>query len=58
MEIVQAIKKRRTVHIFSKKTVPIELIDKAIVAANQAPCHRLTFPWRFTNIGMKRRELL
>ncbi len=58
MEIAQAIKKRRTVHLFSRKSVPIELIDKAIVAANQAPCHRLTFPWRFTNIGMKRRELL
>ena len=58
MEIAQAIKKRRTIHVFSKKSVPREVIEKSIVAANQAPCHRRTFPWRFTNIGMKRRELL
>ena len=58
MEITQAIKKRRTIHIFSKKSVPIEVIEKSIVAANQAPCHRRTFPWRFTSIGMKKREVL
>ena len=58
MEIAEAIKKRRTIHIFSKKSVPNEVIEKSIVAANQAPCHRLSFPWRFTSIGMKKRELL
>ena len=58
MEIAEAIKKRRTLHIFSKKRVPREVIEKSIVAANQAPCHRRTFPWRFTNIGIKKRELL
>ena len=58
MEINQAIKNRRTIHIFSKKSVPSEVIEKSIVAANQAPCHRRTFPWRFTNIGIKKRELL
>tara|TARA_Y100000589_G_C27128389_1_gene619527 strand:- start:116 stop:664 length:549 start_codon:yes stop_codon:yes gene_type:complete len=58
MEISEAIKKRRTIHIFSKKTVPSEVVEKSIDAANQAPCHRKTFPWRFTNIGIKKRELL
>tara|TARA_B100000214_G_C23829248_1_gene563385 strand:- start:51 stop:602 length:552 start_codon:yes stop_codon:yes gene_type:complete len=58
MEIAQAIQKRRTIHIFSKKSVPKEVVEKSIVAANQAPCHKRTFPWRFTNIGMKKRELL
>ena len=58
MEIAEAIKKRRTIHIFSKKSVPSEVIQKSIVAANQAPCHRRTFPWRFTNVGIKKRELL
>tara|TARA_B100000700_G_C14952556_1_gene812352 strand:- start:56 stop:607 length:552 start_codon:yes stop_codon:yes gene_type:complete len=58
MEIAEAIKKRRTFHIFSKKRVPSEVIKKSIVAANQAPCHRMTFPWRFTSIGIKKRELL
>ena len=58
MEIDEAIKKRRTLHIFSKKRVPREVIQKSIFAANQAPCHRRTFPWRFTSIGIKKRELL
>ena len=58
MELDEAIKKRRTIHIFSKKSVPSEVIEKSIIAANQAPCHKMTFPWRFTNIGMKKRELL
>ena len=58
MDIAQAIQKRRTIHIFSKKSVPNEVVEKSICAANHAPCHRRTFPWRFTNIGIKTRELL
>ena len=58
MEIDEAIKKRRTFHIFSNRRVPREVIEKSIFAANQAPCHRRTFPWRFTSIGIKKRELL
>ena len=58
MEIHEAIIKRRTIHVFSKKRVPKEVIERAIFAANQAPCHRRTFPWRFTSLGMNRRELL
>ena len=58
MEITEAIKKRRTIHIFSAKGVPSEVIEKAIAAANQAPCHKGTFPWRFTSMGKNKRELL
>ena len=58
MDISEAIKKRRTLHIFSKKCVPNEVIEKSLVAANHAPCHKRTFPWRFTSIGLKKRELL
>ena len=58
MEILQAIKKRRTIHSFSKKRVPKEIIERSIDAANQAPCHRMTFPWRFTSLGKNKRELL
>ena len=58
MQISEAIKKRRTIHIFSKKSVPIEVVEKSIDAANQAPCHRKTFPWRFTRVGILKRELL
>ena len=58
MEVNQAIKQRRTIHIFSKKRVPKEVIERSIFAANQAPCHRRTFPWRFTSLGIHKRELL
>ncbi len=58
MEIVQAIKKRRTIHSFSMTKVPKKIIERAIDAANQAPCHRMTFPWRFTSIGRNKRELI
>mgnify|MGYP001218376708 FL=1 len=58
MEIGQAIKQRRTIHIFSTKRVPKEVIERSIFAANQAPCHRRTFPWRFTSLGINKRELL
>jgi len=58
MEINQAIKKRRTIHSFSKIRVPNEIIQRSIIAANHAPCHRMTFPWRFTSLGMNKRELL
>ena len=58
MEIVQAIKQRRTIHSFSETRVPKEIIERSIDAANQAPCHRMTFPWRFTSIGRNKRELL
>ena len=58
MEITDAIKKRRTLHDFYKKTVPKEVIERSIVAANQAPCHKRTFPWRFTSLGLNKRDLL
>ena len=58
MEINQAIKQRRTIHIFSNERVPKEVIERSIFAANQAPCHRRTFPWRFTSLGINKRELL
>ena len=56
MEIHQAIESRRTIHRFNPRKVTEEIVTRAVWAANQAPCHRLTFPWRFTKIGTKKRE--
>ena len=59
METNFAIFKRRTIHDFNSEKVTEKLIYDAINAANQAPCHRLTFPWRFYSIGTsKRNEIL
>ena len=58
MELDDAILRRRTVHTFNSKKVPDRLIEKAILAANQAPCHKRTFPWRFINVSdLKRQQI-
>ncbi|WP_320667525.1 nitroreductase [Prochlorococcus sp. MIT 1307] len=58
MDLQQALKSRRTIHVFENTNVPDQLIERAIEAANFAPCHRLTFPWRFTCINREKRQLL
>ena len=55
MDTKKAIFKRRTIHLFDNKKVSETIIENAIEAANQAPCHRLTFPWRFYSVGTKKR---
>ena len=58
MDLQKAIRSRRTIHSFNTRKVPEIFIERAIQAANHAPCHRLTFPWRFTDVDSKKRELL
>ena len=58
MDLQQAIRKRRTITCFNTKKVPEIFIERAIEAANHAPSHRLTFPWRFTNVDFHNRELI
>ncbi len=59
METSEAIFNRRTIHVFESRKVSEEIILEGIKAANQAPCHKLTFPWRFYSIGLnKRKEIL
>ena len=56
MDFNQVFELRRTINEFENKKVPNELVKNAIEAGNLAPCHRLTFPWRFKNIGQKKRK--
>ncbi len=58
MDIHHAIRTRRTIHSFNADKVPEEFLERAIEAANYAPCHRLTFPWRFTKVNRYKREVL
>ena len=58
MELHNAIKLRRTIHSFSKAEVSENIVQRAIEMANYAPCHRLTFPWRFTKINTTQRKYL
>ena len=55
MDAKKAILNRRTIHFFENKKVSENIIKDSIEAANQAPCHRLTFPWRFYSVSLKKR---
>ena len=55
MDAKKAIFNRRTIHFFENKKVSENIIKDSIEAANQAPCHRLTFPWRFYSISHNKR---
>ncbi len=47
MDVLEAIRTRRTTKAFSSQPVPRELIEQALEAAVWAPNHRLTEPWEF-----------
>ena len=55
MDAKKAIFNRRTIHSFENKKVSEDIIRDSIKAANQAPCHRFTFPWRFYSVGDNKR---
>ena len=47
MELDDAIKKRRSVRVYSERIPPVELIKKCIEAACQAPSAHNSQPWKF-----------
>ena len=56
MDINPIFVQRRTVHEFKNEKVNEDIIDRALVAANLAPCHKLTFPWRYKDISVEKRK--
>ena len=58
MHIQEAIHSRRTAHLWQDSPVPEDVILKGLEAAQMAPCHRMTWPWRFTLPGPTARESL
>ena len=58
MKTLEAILQRRTIHSFNEQKVPDSIIMKGLLAANSAPCHKSTYPWRFNLITNKTRSLL
>lgn len=46
-ELLSFMKKRRTIRIFDKKTIPIEVIQNCITIAGTAPSGANTQPWTF-----------
>ena len=53
-----AIMARRTAHAYRSDPLPRGSVERGLEAANHAPCHRLTFPWRFIRVGPKSRAVL
>jgi nitroreductase len=51
MDLQQALLERSTTHKYRVQALPVGALDTALRAAHRAPCHKLTWPWRFTILG-------
>lgn len=51
MEILDAIRTRRTVKSYRPEPVPRDVLERVLEAARWAPNHRQTEPWRFRVLG-------
>ncbi len=57
-EFHDVLNSRRTVHRFSERPIEESIVKQALQAANQAPCHKHTHPWRFYLLGHETRQTL
>ena len=55
MDIHTAMMTRRTIHYWKPLPIQEDAIQKALLAAHMAPCHKFTWPWRFTRVGSQGR---
>lgn len=51
MEVLDAIRTRRTVKSYRPEPVPADVLERVLEAARWAPNHRQTEPWRFRVLG-------
>jgi nitroreductase len=58
MDLLEAIYTRRTVHKYLPDAIPQETLDRILMAGHYAPNHKLTWPWRFTQVGTQTRQKL
>lgn len=58
MNLTDALHGRRTTYFFKPEPLPAGALVRAAAAANMAPCHRLTFPWAFIDVGPETRAKL
>jgi len=52
-ELTELIRGRRTINLFLRTPVPLNLVRDAIETAVWAPNHHVTEPWRFYSLGAK-----
>ena len=58
MELIKAIRERRTVHLYRHANIDKAVLVEGLEAALLAPNHRFTFPWRFYVLGDNARQQL
>jgi nitroreductase len=58
MDLEQLALARRTVHNYKTDKVADSLVHKALQLSLWAPNHKLTFPWRYFQVGVKARGAL
>lgn len=58
MEAHEALMGRFTTQSWLPDAVPDAVIARALAAAHQAPCHKCSWPWRFTRVGPEGRRAL
>ena len=58
MDVLEAIRTRRTIFQFKPDPVPMEVLEKICGYGIWAPNHHLTNPWRFTVLGEEMKEKL
>ncbi len=56
--VTEVIHNRRTAHKWLAEPVDDATIEAALTAAHMAPCHRFTWPWRFSIAGEKTRAAI
>ena len=52
------INNRRSIYKFTSKSVDDDILNQALIAASNAPCHKHTHPWRFYILGSDSRKKL
>ena len=52
------INNRRSIYKFTEESVDDEILNQALIAASNAPCHKHTHPWRFYILGSDTRNKL
>ena len=53
-ELLSFMKKRRTIRLFDKKLIPLEVIENCIAIAGTAPSGANTQPWTFVVVKESR----
>ena len=58
MDVMEAIRGRRSVRAFEPDDLPEELLDEILEAGTWAPSHRNAQPWDFVRVGPQARAKL